>query len=105
MLDELINALQETGYPFAHHAWSRAPVGDYGTYSESSGNDLTADGKHVERGTEGFINLFTRDSSDAPRTAIEAVLNDLCIPWTLNTVQYEDDTGYIHYEWEFGIYG
>ena len=33
MLDELINALAETGYQFAHHAWSKAPEGDYGTYS------------------------------------------------------------------------
>lgn len=105
MLEELINALNATGYQFAHHAWSKAPNGDYGTYSESSGNDFTADQKHVERGTEGYISYFTRDDSGTPRSTIEAVLNELNIPWYLNTIQYENDTGYIHYEWGFGVYG
>lgn len=105
MLDELINALAETGYQFAHHAWSKAPEGDYGTYSEDSGSDLVADEKHIERGTEGYISYFTRDDTDTPRTTIETALNSLNIPWYLNTVQYENDTGYIHYEWGFGVYG
>lgn len=105
MLDELINALAETGYQFAHHAWSKAPEGDYGTYEEDSGNDLMCDEHHGERGTECWLNFFTRDDSGTPRTTIEGVLNDLRIPWYLNTVQYENETGYIHYEWSFGIYG
>ena len=102
---DLVTALAGTGYQFAHHAWSKAPSGDYGTYSENSGEDLRADEKHVERGTEGYINYFTRDDSDTPRTTIETAMNSLNIPWYLNTVQYENDTGYIHYEWWFGVYG
>lgn len=105
MLEELFLALQATGYAFAHYAWSKAPEGDYGTYAESNGNDLIADDKHIERGTEGYINLFTRDDTDTPRVKIERALNSLNIAWNLNTVQYENDTGYIHYEWEFGVYG
>lgn len=105
MLEELFLALQATGYAFAHYAWSKAPEGDYGTYSESNGNDLIADDKHIERGTEGYINLFTRDDTDTPRVKIETALNSLNIAWNLNTVQYENDTGFIHYEWEFGVYG
>lgn len=105
MLEELFLALQATGYAFAHFAWSKAPEGDYGTYAESNGNDLIADDKHIERGTEGYINLFTRDDTDTPRVKIETALNSLNIAWNLNTVQYENDTGYIHYEWEFGVYG
>lgn len=105
MLEELFLALQATGYAFAHYAWSKAPDGDYGTYSESNGNDLIADDKHIERGTEGYINLFTRDDTDTPRVKIETALNSMNIAWNLNSVQYENDTGYIHYEWEFGVYG
>lgn len=105
MLEDLVTALTGTGYAFAHHAWSKAPDGDYGTYSENSGEDLTADGKHVERGTEVYINYFTRDDTSTPRTLIETALNNLDIPWYLNTIQYENDTGYIHYEWWCGVYG
>lgn len=105
MLDELIAALEGTGYSFAHFAWSEAPAGDYGTYAEDSGNDLMADGQHVESGIDGYINYFTRDDTGTPKLAIEAALNSLRIPWYLNTVQYENDTGYIHYEWGFSCYG
>lgn len=104
-MDKLIEALNATGYAFAHHAWSKAPDGDYGTYAEDSGEDLTANNIHIERGTVGYISYFTRDDSEAPRQTIEAALNSINIPWSLNTVQYENDTGYIHYEWEFGVYG
>lgn len=105
LMDELKAALVETGYKFAHFAWSAAPVGDYGTYGEDSGNDLVADGMHVESGIDGYINYFTRDDTGEPKQVIEAALNGLRIPWYLNSVQYENDTGYIHYEWSFSCYG
>ena len=104
-MNDLATALAGTGYQFAHFAWSKAPEGDYGTYAEYSGSDLEADDVHIEKGTEGYIEYYTRDDSGTPRTTIEAALNGLNIPWNLNTVQYENDTGYIHYEWWFGIYG
>lgn len=105
MLDELKQALEDTGYQFAHFGWSKHPDGDYGVYAEEQGADFVADGVHVEKGTNGYINYFTRDDSGTPKTVIENALNVLNIPWYLNTVQYENDTGYIHYEWGFGVYG
>ena len=104
-MDELAAALESTGLDFAHYAWSKAPAGDYGTYAEDSGNDLKADNIHTETGTDGYIHYFTRDDTGAPRTTIETALNSLMIPWYLNSVQYENDTGYIHYEWGFSVYG
>lgn len=104
-MGDLINALAATGYQFAHFAWSKAPDGDYGTYEEYSGADFVADGIHMEKGTSGYINFFTRDDTGLPKTTIETALNGLNIPWYLNTVQYENDTGYIHYEWGFSVYG
>ena len=105
MFNALAAALAEANLNFAHYAWSEAPSGDYGTYAEDSGNDFVADEIHAERGTDCWLNYFTRDDSGVPRTTIEGILNGLGIPWYLNTVQYENDTGYIHYEWGFSIYG
>lgn len=105
MLDDLVTALEGTGLAFAHHAWSSAPEGDYGTWAEESGEDLLADGIHAERGIVGYINYFTRDDSRSVQDTIENVLNEQGVAWVLNSVQYENDTGYIHYEWEFGCYG
>lgn len=104
-MQNLVTALTQTGLKFAHYAWSKAPEGDFGTYAEDSGKDMSADNIHGERGTVGYINYFTRDDSGTPRTTIEAALNSINIPWNLNSVQYENDTGFIHYEWEFGVYG
>lgn len=104
-METLLNLLNQTSYPFAHFGWSKAPDGDYGVVSESGGEDLVSDDVHLERGTEGTVDLFTRDDTSAPRNAVEAVLNAAGAAWHLNSVQFEDDTGYIHYEWKVGLYG
>lgn len=103
-MNELLSALTTEGLQVALYGWDRAPEGDYGTISITEGNDLVADGIHVERGTEGYLDYFTRDPSDTPRTTIEAILND-GYAWYLNSVQYEDDTHYIHYEWKWSVHG
>ena len=96
---------ENTSYSFAQYGWSRAPEGDYGVVSEDSGEDFIANDVHLERGTAGTVDFFTRDATSAPREAVEAVLNDAGVCWQLNSIQFEDDTGFIHYEWLVGIYG
>ena len=93
--------LDSTGYVFAHFGWSHAPAGDYGVWAEDAANDLHANGIHVEHAVEGTIDYFTRDASGTPKTTIEAVLDTGKIAWYLNSIQFENDTGYIHYEWVF----
>ena len=105
MRQKLQAALDATGYAFAHYGWSHAPAGDYGTWAEDGAVDLVANGMHIETGTIVYVHLFTRDDSGAPRQTVEAQLNVLREPWRLNTVGYEAETGYIHYEWEVGLHG
>ena len=96
-MQELLNA---TGYKFAHFGWSKAPTGDYGVWAEDGANDLNADDIHSEHAIEGTIDYFTRDDSGTPKTTIEAAL-DGKVAYYLNSIQFEDDTGYIHYEWVY----
>ena len=103
-MEKLINALNSTGYSFAHYGWSKAPESEYGVYAEEAGRDFIADGLHVETGTTGTIDYFTRDDTGTPRATIEAALNGVCA-WYLNSIQYEDDTGLIHLEWVWSIHG
>lgn len=102
-VSDLATALATTKYSFAHYAWSHAPSGDYGTYAEDEGIDLTADSVHAEKGLEVAVDYFTRDDTGTPQTTIEAVLDGLNTPWYLDTIQYEDTTGYIHYTWIVGV--
>ena len=104
-MTELETALRATGYDFAQYGWSRAPAGDYGVFAPERAEDFVAGGKHAERGTVWTVDLFTRDASQTPRDAIEAALNNLPGPWKLDSISYEDETGYIHYLWRCGVYG
>ena len=99
MRDKLKSALDTTKLSFARYAWSRDhfPTGDYGVYAEDGENALIADQTHTECSMRFTVDYFTRDDSDAIRTTIETALD--AFSWYLNSVQYEDDTGYIHYEW------
>lgn len=98
-MDEVITTLTARGFSFAHYGWSHAPSGDYGVWAEDGSNDLEADNLHSEHATTGTLDYFTRDDTGAPKTAIEAALEEGRAAWYLNSIQFEDDTGYIHYEW------
>lgn len=103
MLDGLKTALDETGLDFAHFGWSKAPAGDYGVYAEDGANDLYAGNAHVEKAVEGTVDYYTRDDSLAAKSAIEDALTGAGCAWYLNSIQFEDDTGYIHLEWVFQV--
>ena len=105
MITDAIGTLVQNGYKFAHFAWSHAPEGDYGTWSEEYGTEFKAGSVVAEQVMNGYVDYFTRDDSGAPKTAIEKAMTDAGIVWHLDTVQYENDTGYIHYTWEYHEYG
>ena len=92
--------LDSTGYKFAQYGWSKAPNGDYGVWADDAANDLYADDLHSEHIKQGTIDYFTRDNSDTPKTTIETAI-DGKVAWYLNSIQFEEDTGYIHYEWVY----
>lgn len=104
-MDELEYALTQTGLAFAHFGWSHAPARDYGVFAEDWENVLTADDQHQETAVQGTVDYFTRDASGAPKTAIEQALGSFTCSWRLESIQFEEDTGYIHYEWVVEVPG
>ena len=104
-MSELETALNATGLQFAHFGWSKAPAGDYGVFAEDGANDLIAGNVHSERVVEGTVDYFTRDAGLAAKALIEAALNGCGAAWFLNSVQFEDASGYIHLEWVYQVMG
>lgn len=104
-LNNALNSVTINGAPalFKHFGWSSAPVGDYGVFSEDGSEFFVSDDRNTESTLTGTIDYFTRDDSGAPKSAIESALRSLqntnAFAWNVNTIQYEQDTGYIHYEW------
>lgn len=70
---------------------------------DGEGNPLELDNNKLERVITGTIDLFTKNEYDELIDKIQDALNKNCISFNLNSVQYEDETGYIHYEWRFEI--
>lgn len=102
MLEGLKAALDATNYNFANVAWTKAPAGDYGTYYCDGQEELRTGASSVsELMLHGFVDYFTRDNSSTPKATIEAALDGLGIWWSLESIQFESETGYIHYEWRW----
>lgn len=75
----------------------------YFVWQEDGGNDLSADGVHAERAVTGFTDLFTTVEFDPWADEIEESFDDYGIAWTLRDVQHEEDTGLIHYTWDWEV--
>ena len=66
---------------------------------------LEADDYKVGQTLEGTIDLFTLTDNDPLFDAIQNALNAVKIFFRLNSVQYEDETELIHYEWIWRVQG
>lgn len=75
----------------------------YFVWQEENGADFEANGRHVEKGMTGTTDLFTKQEFDPWRDQFEAALGLYGIAWRLNSVQFEEDTGFWHYEWLWGV--
>lgn len=87
-----------------HYTAPQTVTGAYIVWAEDNqAGSVWADGRMVEQSIEGTIDYFTKVENDANVPKIQNALNDAGISFRLNSVQYERDTGYIHYEWTFQV--
>lgn len=101
MFDELLEALRSTGIPFAAYAWNVAPQAPYGIVSlEGAGYSVGADDEIAHLALRGTIDLFLNGPDVTPASDVMQILNGL-VAWRLNTVQFEEDTRLVHWEWFF----
>lgn len=75
----------------------------YFVWQEDGAYDLVVDNVHAEKAMTGSTDLFTKTEFDSWREALEASLDAFGIGWRLNSVQYEPDTGFWHYEWIWSV--
>lgn len=76
----------------------------YFVWMEDGAADLEADNLHIERAMTGTTDLFTKIEFDPWKEALEASFNaSPYIAWRLNSVQHEEETGFWHYEWAWGV--
>ena len=70
---------------------------------DGSGAQLAGDNHALNEAVSGLIHYYTRTESDETVDKIVAALKAARISFRLQAVQYEEETKYIHYTWEFEV--
>lgn len=83
-----------------HHYGARKPAAPYGVWAEDQDVSPGADNVRSTQILAGTTDYFTKTEDDPNVDAIQAVFDAAgWISAQINSVQYEDDTGLVHYEW------
>ena len=88
-----VNHFEKTGSEERYIVWQEG----------IEGGSLHADDKHEIMVINGTIDLFTKQEYDPWVQEITRALEDAEITCRIESIQYEDETGYIHYEWHFEV--
>lgn len=70
---------------------------------DGESNSIHSDNRKEGQTIEGTIDYYTKDDDDHAPDAFQSAFNAAGFAWTLNQVQYEEETRYIHYEWLFRV--
>ena len=75
----------------------------YFVWQEDGANDLYADNGHGEAAVQGTTDLYTKQEFDPWADQLGEALSSYGITWCLSSVQYEEDTGFWHWEWVWEV--
>ena len=75
----------------------------YFVWGENGADDLEASNIHAEKAVTGYTDLYTKIEFDPWKDQIEESFDKHGIFWSLNSVQYEEETGFTHYEWYWSV--
>lgn len=76
----------------------------YFTWQEDGTNQFSANNKCQEKAVTGTTDLFTKKEFDPWVAAFEeSINNETDIAWSLNSIQFEEETGFWHYEWTWEV--
>lgn len=102
-LNDVKNALVTVGVPVSHYSAVKQSNKYIVWAEDSQAAAAWADGAMQEQAIGGTIDYFTKTENDPNVKKIQDALNAAEIPFRLESVQYEDETKFIHYEWSFEV--
>lgn len=86
--------VRASGYPFL--VWSER--------AEESYESLHTDNHKTRQVIAGVVDYYTRTEFDKTVDEIQEILDNAEeVAWELEAVQYEDETGLMHYTWEWRL--
>lgn len=99
-----VSDAEGTNIPVYHYRRSEGLTAGYIVWSEDSETDsFDSDNRKAEQQIHGTIDYYTQTEFDAVVDNVQSALDAGRIGYRLNSVQYEDETALIHWEWEFFV--
>lgn len=102
--------LQQIGTAFATvttncwHYWRPVKTTPCLIWAETGEDDsFHSDNRKSEQRIVGTVDLFTKTEFDPLADSVQDTLESLGMTWSLNSVQYEEETNLIHMEWVWGV--
>lgn len=96
--DMLVGLLPNATY----HYWRKVQKKRYIIWAEDTEyKSHHSDNKKQEQQITGIIDLYTQTEYDSLADDIQDGLTNLGVGWSLVSVNYEQETKFIHWQWEF----
>lgn len=87
-----------------HYTRGNSTAVPYIIWSETGEeNSFNSDNHKTEQQLTGLVDFYTLKEFDPIVDAIQDVLNSEEIGWKLISVQYEEETNLIHYQWGWWV--
>ncbi len=104
ILFDIPAALLTVGVPVSHYQAAHQPDRYIVWAEDGQADSIWGDDRMQEQALTGTIDYYTKDEYDPNVEAIQAALGETDLAWRLESVQYEDVTGYVHYEWVWELW-
>ena len=75
----------------------------YFVWQEDGSHDLSAANGHAGRAMTGRTDLFTKREFDPWAEEMGESLSSFGIAWTLISADYEEETGFYHWSWDWEV--
>ena len=93
------DTLKEVSDNVSHYKAFKKPDKYIVWAEDSEGSSVEGDNRKINQSIQGTIDYFTKEDMDPKVDEIQNALINAEISFYLNSVQYEEETQYIHYEW------
>lgn len=102
-LQKVGKALYDELGDIVYHYWRPVKTGPMCIWQEDGEQSFRANFREREQGITGTVDYYTPVEYDSAADKIQQALNAVCSNWSVNSVQYEEETKLIHYEWTFTV--
>lgn len=101
---DALNGIETTAPVFHYRKPADEPLNRYIIWAEESGDSFGSNNRNSEVALNGSIDVYTQTEFDELIDQVANALNESAhISFSLNSVDYDDETNLIHYEFLFSV--